>query len=170
MNINESPVFLLLDDNISAKHKNLPVNLYESGRPFGPQLPAVHRLMLLKLLVQQSVRHCKPFHTVWLAELHTIDGHPQSVFVESKYKIEVALISRSPALVPCTLQHLAHSCLGSQRHQTSAAEPGLILAVQTSEAERIGINQIAKVLPRGSDKSSDQRELRLQSGIAVLSW
>ncbi len=31
MNINESPVFLLLDDNISVKHKNLPVNLYESG-------------------------------------------------------------------------------------------------------------------------------------------
>ena len=31
MNINESPVFLLLDDNISVKHKRLPVNLYESG-------------------------------------------------------------------------------------------------------------------------------------------
>lgn len=29
---------------------------------------------------------------------------------------------------------------------------------QTSEAERIGINQIAKVLPRGNDKASDQCE------------
>ena len=33
--------------------------------------------------------------------------------------------------------------------------------MQTSEAERIGINQIAKVLPRGNDKSSDQREYLL---------
>ena len=31
MNINESPVFLLLDDNTTVKHKSLPVNLYESG-------------------------------------------------------------------------------------------------------------------------------------------
>ena len=31
MNFNESPVFLLLDDNMGMKHKNLPVNLYESG-------------------------------------------------------------------------------------------------------------------------------------------
>ena len=43
---------------------------------------------------------------------------------------------------------------------------GLMHAVQTSEAERIGINQIAKVLPRGSDKSSDQRELRLHQVYA----
>ena len=31
MNINESPVFLLLNDNTTVKHKSLPVNLYESG-------------------------------------------------------------------------------------------------------------------------------------------
>ena len=31
------------------------------------------------------------------------------------------------------------------------------MRTQTSEAERIGINQIAKVLPRGNDKASDQR-------------
>jgi hypothetical protein len=30
---------------------------------------------------------------------------------------------------------------------------------QTSEAERIGINQIAKVLPRGNDRGTDQCKL-----------
>ncbi len=29
--------------------------------------------------------------------------------------------------------------------------------MQTSEAERIGINQVAKVLPSGNDKGTDQR-------------
>ena len=98
---------------------------------------------------------------VWRAELHTIDGHPQSVFVESKYKIEVALISRC---LLCPLQKISPSTqrLYSQHRLTPAVEPGLFPAVQTSEAERIGINQIAKVLPRGSDKNSDQRELQLQ--------
>ena len=33
MNINESPVFLLLDTDMSRKHKDLPVSLYESGAP-----------------------------------------------------------------------------------------------------------------------------------------
>ena len=33
MNINESPVFLLLDTDLSRKHKDLPVSLYESGAP-----------------------------------------------------------------------------------------------------------------------------------------
>ena len=28
-------------------------------------------------------------HNCCLAELHILDGHPQSVFVESKYKVEV---------------------------------------------------------------------------------
>ena len=40
MNINESPVFLLLDTDMSRKHKDLPVTLYESGAP-APSLVAV---------------------------------------------------------------------------------------------------------------------------------
>ena len=31
MNLNESPVFLLLDPAVHDRHKDLPVSLYESG-------------------------------------------------------------------------------------------------------------------------------------------
>ena len=46
MNFNESPVFLLLDDNMGMKHKNLPVNLYESGE-------LIHRMLHIKLTYLQ---------------------------------------------------------------------------------------------------------------------
>ena len=85
MNFNESPVFLLLDDNIGRKHKNLPVNLYESGE-------------FLCMLLDVTLAVCNSLHSrhhqrhpVCLAELHILDGHPQSVFVEAKYKIEVCV-------------------------------------------------------------------------------
>ena len=41
MNINESPVFLLLDTDLSRKHKDLPVSLYESGAPTWEMVPHV---------------------------------------------------------------------------------------------------------------------------------
>ena len=83
MNFNESPVFLLLDDNMGMKHKNLPVNLYESGE-------LLHRLLYINLTICNSIncRHPQPI-AMCLAELHILDCHPQSVFVEAKYKIEV---------------------------------------------------------------------------------
>ena len=41
-----------------------------------------------------------------------------------------------------------------------ACQQSILLAVcqcvQTSEAERIGINHVAKVLPAGNDRSADQ--------------
>ena len=49
MDINESPVFLLLDDNTTVKHKSLPVDLYESGT-----------LVLLTVVFQVPV--CKREH------------------------------------------------------------------------------------------------------------
>lgn len=35
--------------------------------------------------------------------------------------------------------------------------------LQTSEAERIGVNQVARVLPSGNDSGSDQRKQAIQS-------
>ena len=83
MNFNESPVFLLLDDNMGMKHKNLPVNLYESGE-------LLHKMLYINLTICNSIncRHPQPT-AMCLAELHILDCHPQSVFVEAKYKIEV---------------------------------------------------------------------------------
>jgi hypothetical protein len=37
--------------------------------------------------------------------------------------------------------------------------------LQTSEAERIGINQVAKVLPSGNDKGTDQRAPALAAAL-----
>ncbi|KAK9842276.1 hypothetical protein WJX81_004143 [Elliptochloris bilobata] len=59
-------------------------------------------------------------------ELHSVEGMPQFVFVQSKYNVE------------------------------------------TSEAERIGINQVAKVLPSGNDKGTDQLTAHFTSLHAAL--
>jgi hypothetical protein len=39
----------------------------------------------------------------------------------------------------------------------SSLQVRLYLCVQTSEAERIGVNQVARVLPSGNDSGSEQR-------------
>ena len=44
-------------------------------------------------------RPCCCAHNCCLAELHILDGHPQSVFVESKYKVEVKIGMHSSCLV-----------------------------------------------------------------------
>ncbi len=41
--------------------------------------------------------------------------------------------------------------------------------LQTSEAERIGINQVAKVLPPGNDKGTDQRTCCIQDASRHVS-
>ena len=95
MNFNESPVFLLLDDNIGMKHKSLPVNLYESGG-------LLHTLLYNNLIVC-NLYPLQTFLTrrICLAELHILDCHPQSVFVEAKYKIEVcAQVKLSMPVLP----------------------------------------------------------------------
>ncbi len=45
--------------------------------------------------------HVAVAHKCWLAEVHLLDGHPQSVFVESKYKIEVRM--RHALIMPYAL-------------------------------------------------------------------
>ena len=56
MNINESPVFLLLDDNISVKHKNLPVNLYESSEGLITECRNLLKLLFFLLRAQMTGR------------------------------------------------------------------------------------------------------------------
>ncbi len=55
------------------------------------------------------------FDDVYPAELHIIDGHAQTVFVESKYKIEVRLISRSSSKshAPESVSHLKAAVIDS---------------------------------------------------------
>ena len=79
MNINESPVFLLMDTDMSRRHKDLPVSLYESGALSLPTIisatsPASPQHGILHLL-----------H----AELRAVEGTSQTVFVQSKYTVEV---------------------------------------------------------------------------------
>ena len=73
-----------------------------------------------------------------------MDGTSQTVFVQSKYTVQVGQSAH---------EHPA-KCGGSCKWKSSDFA---CVHAQTSEAERIGINQIAKVLPRGNDKASDQR-------------
>mmetsp|Transcript_22647 Transcript_22647/g.43269 ORF Transcript_22647/g.43269 Transcript_22647/m.43269 type:complete len:299 (-) Transcript_22647:579-1475(-) len=75
--INENPVFMLMNPVIAPASKDLPISLYES-------------------------------------ELHVIDGVPSIVFAQAAYTIE------------------------------------------TVEAERISVDQIARILPSGSTSSADQ--------------
>ncbi|KAK9829883.1 hypothetical protein WJX72_008457 [[Myrmecia] bisecta] len=89
MEINESPVFLLLDPAIRVLRKDIPVRLFES-------------------------------------ELHTVDGRPTFIFVQAKYTVE------------------------------------------TSEAERIGVNQVAKVLPSGNPSGSEQLTAHFSSVHAAM--
>ncbi|KAF8059749.1 CSN6 [Scenedesmus sp. PABB004] len=75
--VNESPLFLLLNPVIDPARKDLPVAVYET-------------------------------------ELHTVDGVPQTTFVRAHYSME------------------------------------------TSDAERIGVDQVAKILPSGKASGSEQ--------------
>uniref|UniRef100_A0A7S1X038 COP9 signalosome complex subunit 6 n=1 Tax=Tetraselmis chuii TaxID=63592 RepID=A0A7S1X038_9CHLO len=82
MEVNESPVFLMLNPKINPEAKDLPISLYES-------------------------------------ELHFLDGASSLIFVSAKYSIE------------------------------------------TSEAERIAVDQVAKILPSGTSSGSNQLSAHL---------
>lgn len=82
--INESPVFLLLNPMVDCLRKDLPVTLYET-------------------------------------EFHVMDGAPSMVFVRANYTVE------------------------------------------TSDAERIGVDQVAKILPSGKASGSEQLSAHLIS-------
>jgi len=90
--INESPVFLLLDPTISAANKDLPIMLYET-------------------------------------EMHVIEGIPSQIFVQAKY------------------------------------------VVDSLEAERIAVDQVARIVPSGKASSSEQLSSHMtgmQNAIKML--
>lgn len=84
MELNESPIFLLLNPKLDNTRKDIPVSLYET-------------------------------------ELHVVDGAPSFFFVRASYCIE------------------------------------------TSDAERIGVDHVAKILPSGKSSGSEQLTAHLMS-------
>ena len=102
MALNESPAFLLLDTDVSHQHKELPLALYESGEHFlrstdiflfkGDQLccqlreriKAVHGLAIDTVESVILYERASP-----AAEIHSIEGIQQSVFVAADYTIQV---------------------------------------------------------------------------------
>ncbi len=95
--MNESPVFLLMNIRLHQAQKELPVLLFESGA--GPPRCALQG----RLLPWSHSIHA------WRAELHSVDGLPQSVFVHSKYSVEVwaalcRLACEAPQVLPASIR------------------------------------------------------------------
>lgn len=82
MDINESPVYVLLNPAINHAQKDLPVTIYESGILFFSPIIIIDCLIFLKILIFLSSK---------LEEFHVIDGIPQPIFVHTSYTIEVCV-------------------------------------------------------------------------------
>ena len=125
--LNESPVLLLLDPTVDrAKHKDLPVTLYESGMAV-LSCSAADRLAAQALTWPALQRS-----TCWTTS--------RSSGLRSR-----SSRCRCASLGSC-LTHKTHCLLSRLR------------CAQTSEAERIGVNQFAQVLSNSNASSSDQSE------------
>ena len=67
------------------------------------------------------------------------------IFVQAAYTVEVRNVTLA-------------AIVDIRQHASDTTSHSLCMCLQTSEAERIGINQVAKVLTAGNDRSADQRE------------
>jgi len=127
MDINESPVYVLLNPSINPAQKDLPVTIYESGMQ--PNLYVIDRLITVidtnvgfqggKLLLYNLylVLPCSLMVfllCVWWSlvvitpELHVIDGIPQLIFVCSSYTIEVCHVSFSVSPVSLSFTYFSY--------------------------------------------------------------
>lgn len=111
------------------------------------------------------------------AELHVLDGVPTFTFVQAKYTIEARRFACCAALRRAVLLACRHpepaSCRCLIRCPPASLTPPLFSPpLQTSEAERIGVDQVAKILPTGANTGANQRAclLRLAPclGLPVL--
>lgn len=88
-----------------------------------------------------------------------VDGSPQTLFVRANYAVEVggqAAVARARqgGAARCSLS--LHTGLHAPLSMHVCPLAGLRL--QTSDAERIGVDQVAKILPSGKASGSEQRE------------
>ncbi|KAF7145231.1 hypothetical protein RHSIM_Rhsim04G0006600 [Rhododendron simsii] len=105
MDINESPVYVLLNPSINHAQKDLPVTIYES--------------------VANTFCSCGLINAT--LELHVIDGIPQLIFVRSSYTIETVEAER------ISVDHVAHlkpSDGGSAATQLAAHLTGIHSAIK----------------------------------------
>ncbi|KAL5148154.1 COP9 signalosome complex subunit 6a [Glycine soja] len=132
MDINESPVYVLLNPSINHSQKDLPVSIFESGRTsrgyegscgvYDLGEGSVEGKSILEFLLAHdfTIANTSPFGVVLSAycteeincvsagagyyntELHVIDGIPQLIFVRSSYTIETVEAER------ISVDHVAH--------------------------------------------------------------
>ncbi|KAG5550883.1 hypothetical protein RHGRI_009354 [Rhododendron griersonianum] len=105
MDINESPVYVLLNPSINHTQKDLPATIYES--------------------VANTFCSCGLINAT--LELHVIDGIPQLIFVRSSYTIETVEAER------ISVDHVAHlkpSDGGSAATQLAAHLTGIHSAIK----------------------------------------
>ncbi|KAH9804592.1 COP9 signalosome complex subunit 6a [Citrus sinensis] len=110
MDINESPVYVLLNPSINPAQKDLPVTIFES----------VFILLLVNFYMSWVVIVVNP-------ELHVIEGIPQLIFVRSSYTIETVEAER------ISVDHVAHlkpSDGGSAATQLAAHLTGIHSAIK----------------------------------------
>lgn len=83
MDINENPIYVLLNPAIIHSQKDLPISIYETGMlmflSFNLFFLFLFRVFLSNIFISR------------LKELHVIDGNPQLIFVKSSYNIEVCI-------------------------------------------------------------------------------
>jgi COP9 signalosome complex subunit 6 len=82
MDINESPIYMILNPTINHARKDLPITIYESGE------------FLIVFCCQYIFSELIWSLTLSYTELHVIDGVPSLIFVQSSYTIEVCVMNR----------------------------------------------------------------------------
>ena len=86
--------------------------------------------------------------------MHVLDGNPTQIFVKSAYKVGAI---RTLALPRPVSPHITCNLL-CRLYPACVTCPSHLLQVETSDAERIGVDQVAKILPSGKATGSEQRE------------
>ncbi|PKA51233.1 COP9 signalosome complex subunit 6a [Apostasia shenzhenica] len=126
MDINESPVYVLLNPSMSHAKKDLPVTIFESAN-------------------FDFISY--PWNWIILPEeLHVIDGIPQLIFVRSNYTIETVEAER------ISVDHVAHlkpSDGGSAATQLAAHLTGIHSAIKMLNSRIRVVHQYLLAMQRG---------------------
>ncbi|MBA0708532.1 hypothetical protein Golax_023640, partial [Gossypium laxum] len=119
MDINESPLYVLLNPAINPAQKDLPVTIYESVYGNFDELYFSGYSLAITITILL-------LHHLNIKELHVIDGVPQLIFVRSSYTIETVEAER------ISVDHVAHlkPSGGSAATQLAAQLTGIHSAIK----------------------------------------
>jgi hypothetical protein len=149
MELNESPVCLLLDPTIDASRKELPVQLHETGGGQGQDL-----------LCSADCAHSSAFYpSAAPCGEHVARCFLHPALVASRCHFCNQPVSQRATAPP--LPRPPHAELHLAEGEASLSFVRASYSIETSDAERIGVDQVAKILPGGKASGSEQCECPL---------